>query len=148
MENTPLELIQATSLKVDAFLAAKYPDFVKFDENTYTISVGSTQVMILVRPYTENETIVEFVSNIVYDANQSMDLLQFLLRKNSELHFGAFGMLFDGTITFSYSLSGSNLDENEFVTALDSVAIIADYYDDEIIAMAGGKRFMDVNLTE
>ena len=36
--------------------------------------------------------------------------------------------------------TGSNLDENELIAAIDSVAIIADYYDNEIIKIAGGVR--------
>jgi hypothetical protein len=39
--------------------------------------------------------------------------MQFLLRKNAELHFGAFGLLFDNTIVFQHSIAGSNVDGNE-----------------------------------
>lgn len=133
------EVLQLTIKKVEEFLKEKYPGYIKFDENRYTITRGSTAVMILIRPYTEDDTIVEFISNMVFGANITYELMNFLLRKNAELHFGAFGLLFDGTIVFSYSIAGKNLDENEFVTALNSVAIIADYYDNEIINMAGGK---------
>lgn len=137
------EVLTSTIQKVENFLKEKYPGYIKFDDNRYTITRGSTAVMILIRPYTEDDTIVEFVSNMVFGANISPELMNFLLRKNAELHFGAFGLLFDGTIIFTYSIAGKNLDENEFVTALNSVAIIADYYDNEIIAMAGGKTAME-----
>lgn len=137
------EVLLSTIQKVENFLKEKYPSYIKFDDNRYTITRGSTAVMILIRPYTEDDTIVEFVSNMVFGANISPELMNFLLRKNAELHFGAFGLLFDGTIVFTYSIAGKNLDENEFVTALNSVAIIADYYDNEIIAMAGGKTAME-----
>lgn len=137
------EVLLSTIQKVENFLKEKYPGYIKFDDNRYTITRGSTAVMILIRPYTEGDTIVEFVSNLVFGANISPELMNFLLRKNAELHFGAFGLLFDGTIVFTYSIAGKNLDENEFVTALNSVAIIADYYDNEIIAMAGGKTAME-----
>jgi hypothetical protein len=137
------EVLLSTIQKVENFLKEKYPSYIKFDDNRYTITRGSTAVMILIRPYTEGDTIVEFVSNMVFGANISPELMNFLLRKNAELHFGAFGLLFDGTIVFTYSIAGKNLDENEFVTALNSVAIIADYYDNEIIAMAGGKTAME-----
>ncbi|MGB9702571.1 MAG: T3SS (YopN, CesT) and YbjN peptide-binding chaperone 1 [Candidatus Kapaibacteriota bacterium] len=137
------EVLTSTIHKVENFLKEKYPDYIKFDDNRYTITRGSTAVMILIRPYTEDDTIVEFVSNMVFGAKISPELMNFLLRKNAELHFGAFGLLFDGTIVFTYSIAGKNLDENEFVTALNSVAIIADYYDNEIIAMAGGKTAME-----
>lgn len=37
---------------------------------------------------------------------------------------------------------------NELVTTIHSVAIIADYYDDEIVRMAGGKRAIDVGNSD
>jgi hypothetical protein len=60
------------------------------------------------------------------------------------LHFGSFGLLFDDTITFSHSFSASCLDNGELEITLDSVATIADYYDDIIVDQAGGKRSVDV----
>lgn len=131
---TPIELINATIEKVESYLKNNFPEFQVFD-HTFTITRGSAQVLIVVRPYTENETAVEFMCNLVPEANLTPELMEYLLKKNVELHIGAFGLLFDNTITYSYTLVGSNMDENEFKTALDSVAIISDYYDDEIINM-------------
>lgn len=146
--NTDIEILNASSEKVQAFLKQTYPDFVAFDDYTFTIKRGSSQVMVQVRPYTEDDTIIEFISNVVYETNVTPDLMYYLLRKNTELHFGGFGLLFDDTVIFSYSIAGKNLDENEFRTALNSVAIIADYYDDEIVAKFGGKRAREVTLAE
>lgn len=146
--NTDIEILNATTEKVTTFLKQSYPDYVAFDEYTFTIKRGSSQVMVVVRPYTEDDTIVEFISNVVYETNVNPDLMYFLLRKNTELHFGGFGLLFDDTVIFSYSIAGKNLDENEFRTALNSVAIIADYYDDEIIAQFGGKRAQEVSAEQ
>jgi hypothetical protein len=78
------------------------------------------------------------MANLVSGAMISNDLMQFLLRKNAELHFGAFGLLFDNTIVFQHSIAGSNVDGNELVTSVDAVAIVADHYDSEIISIAGG----------
>lgn len=133
MMETPIELINATNEKLVGYLRNNFPEFQAFDTYTYTIIRGSAEVLITVRPYTENETAVEFMCNIVPEANITPDVMEYLLRKNAELHFGAFGLLFDNTIIYSYTLVGSNMDENEFATALNSVAIISDYYDDEII---------------
>jgi len=143
--NTDIEILNATAEKVVNFLKQIYPDYVAFDDYTFTIKRGSTQVMVQVRPYTEDDTVVEFVSNVVYQTNVTPNLMYYLLRKNTELHFGAFGLLFDDTVIFSYSIAGKNLDENEFRTALNSVAIIADYYDDEIVEKFGGKRAHEVS---
>jgi hypothetical protein len=104
--------------------------------------------MIIVRPFTDEDSCVECSANVVIGAKITPDLMKFLLRKNTELHFGAFGLLFDDTITFAHSITGSNLDENELLTSLNSVATIADYYDDVIIEMAGGKRANELSLVD
>ena len=144
MIDTPQELIDQTIIKVESFLKEISPEYVSYDNGSFTINFGSSQVMIIVRPFTENETCVEIVSNVVTGANITPELMKFLLHKNSEIHFGAFGLLFDDTITFQHSITGTNLDKNEFETSLKAVAIISDYYDDEIINMAGGKRAIDL----
>lgn len=141
---TAQELIDTTINKVENILKQKFPDYIPFGEGTFTIERGSTQVMVIVRPFTENDTVVECSSNVVTDSNVDNNIMKFLLRKNSEMHFGAFGLLFDNTIVFQHSLAGKNLDENELVTAVNAVAIIADYYDDEIVEIAGGKRAKDL----
>jgi hypothetical protein len=86
---------------------------------------------------------VEITSHVVTDATITPELTKWLLRKNVELHFGGFGLLFDDTIVFSYSLPGSSIDASALEAAITAVAVIADHYDDEIVAMAGGKRAID-----
>lgn len=144
MIETPQELINQTIDKVESYLKEISPDYVSYENGSFTINFGSSQVMIIIRPFTENETCVEIVSNVVTGANITANLMKFLLQKNSEIHFGAFGLLFDDTIIFQHSITGTNLDKNEFETSLKAVAIISDYYDDEIIKMAGGKRAIDL----
>jgi hypothetical protein len=145
---TPAELLVATTKRVEALLKELHPSYASFGDGSFTISEGSSVVMITVRSFTEDDTCIECTANVVYGAEISPDLMRFLLRKNAELHFGGFGLLFDNTITFSYSIAGMHLDKEEFQTALYSVAIIADYYDDEIIAAAGGKRASDLTVTD
>lgn len=144
MVETPKELIDNTNKLVEKALIEFFPDYIKFDDGAYTISRGSTQVMIQVRPYTDNETCVECISNVVYGAEMNSELMQFLLRKNAELHIGGFGLLFDDTIVFQHSIAGTSLDANELVTSVKAVALIADYYDDIIVEIAGGKRATDL----
>ncbi len=145
---TPEDLLLQTVQSVESILKDKFPDYVAFGDGSFTISHGSATVMIVVRPFTETETVVECTSQVVSGARISVELMQYLLRKNAELHFGAFGLLFDNTINYSYALPGSNLDEQEFYTAVNAVAIIADHYDDEIVAMAGGQRSADEAITD
>lgn len=144
MIDTPQELIEQTIQKVENYLKEIFPDYISFGNGSFTVNYGSSQIMIIIRPFTDSETCVEIVSNVVTGANVTPELMKFLLRKNAEIHFGAFGLLFDDTITFQHSITGTNLDKNEFETSLKAVAIISDHYDDEIIQMAGGKRAIDL----
>lgn len=141
---TPPELLENTINKVKAILDKHFPDYLSFTDGQFTIPFGSTQIIIVVRPFTDEDTCVECISQLVAGANIDLELTKYLLRKNAELHYGAFGLLFDDTITFSHAITGANLDENELLTTINSVATIADYYDDIIVEMAGGKRAIDL----
>ncbi len=146
--DTPMELIQSTIDKVEKILIQNYPNYLSFENGSYTISRGSTQLMLVVRPFTDDDTVIECTANVVNGANITVDLMQYLLRKNAELHFGGFGLLFDGTITFSHSISGADVCESELKNTIDSVGTIADYYDDLIVENYGGKRACDLNFDE
>jgi len=142
---TPQELINSTIIKVEDILKEAYPDYLSFGEGQFTLSRGSTQLMINVRPFTDSETCIEVLATVVTGGNISQDIMKFLLRKNAELHFGAFGLLFDDTIIFQYSVAGSNIDKNELLTSINAVGIISDHYDDELARMSSGKRAIDVS---
>lgn len=124
-------------------LASRFPDHIDFGDGTYAIPHGSSSVSIVVRPYTETDSIVELTAQIVSEATISQDLLHWLLRKNAELHFGSFGLLFDDTIIFTYALPGSAVTATVLEAAITTMAVIADHYDDEILKMAGGRRVAD-----
>ena len=81
---TPQAIIDATILKLKNFLNKDYTEHLDFGNGTFTITRGSTQVMMIVRPYTERECIVEFVSNVVTGAAITHELMTFLLRKNAD----------------------------------------------------------------
>lgn len=137
------ERMSATKSRIKDVLERTFPDAMDFGDGSFTISQGSTNVIVVVRPYTEHDTMVEITSHVVTDASITPELTKWLLRKNVELHFGGFGLLFDDTIVFSYSLPGSSIDAAALEAAITAVAVIADHYDDEIVAMAGGKRAID-----
>lgn len=145
MADTPLELIEKTNSNIKSILDEVFPGYSEFGEGQYTIERGSTIVMIVTRPFLEDDLFVECMANVVTGADITPELMKFLLRKNSQLHFGAFGLLFDDTIVFQHTISGANLDKNELVNSVNAVANIADFYDDEIVAIAGGKRAKDLD---
>ncbi len=141
---TPVEIFEKATEKVVEILKNKFPDYIEFEKGKYTITRGSTQVMVVIRPFTSDDCSIEFVATVVTEAKINDELMKFLLRKNAELHIGGFALLFDDTIAYQHSLSGRNVEGFAFAKALNAVAAIADFYDDEIIKMAGGKRACDL----
>ncbi len=110
---TPDAIIESTRANVAAILKERFPQTVDFSDGSYALSYGSSSVGVVVRRYTETDTMVEIMAQVVSGAEITPELLKWLLRKNAELHFGAFGLLFDDTIIYTYSLPGSKLDASE-----------------------------------
>ncbi len=133
---------------VDTMLHSLFPDTVAFGDGSFTLTRGSAVVMVIVRSFGDKDYCVECTSHVVAGAALDGELLKYLLRKNSELHFGGFSLLFDDTIAFSYTLPVANISADELSTAVNAVAVISDYYDDEIVAMAGGRRATDAEERE
>lgn len=65
---TPLSLLDQTIVKVENILEKKYPEFISFGQGSYTISRGSSQVMLIIRPFSNNETCVQCISHVVMGA--------------------------------------------------------------------------------
>lgn len=125
--------------KVEGFIKKLYKkNYERHDDGRFLVFVGSTVVQTVVRPWHSDDVVVESFSYVVQDARLDENLMRFLLRENAVLHFGSFGITYDGTIIFSHSLAGAHLDENEFNASIRSVARIADHYDNQIVEMAGG----------
>lgn len=142
------EALASVISSIEAMLLSQFPDTVAFGDGSFTLSRGSAVVMVVVRAFGEHDYCVECLAHVVVGATLSEDLLKYLLRKNSELHFGGFSLLFDDTVAFSYTLPVTNLSAEELATAVNAVATISDYYDDEIVAMAGGRRAVDAEERE
>lgn len=147
-DGTPIELMNSTRERIDTILRDAYPDYIAFDNGSFAVSRGSTRVIIIVRSFTPDDCVVEVVAHVVHGATITPELMKFLLRKNAELHLGGFGLLFDDTIVYGHAINGKTMDRSELISAVASCAIIADHYDDEIVAMAGGHRASDVTDLE
>ncbi|MCK6543818.1 YbjN domain-containing protein [bacterium] len=125
--------------KVETYIKRIYgKSYEKHDDGRFLVFEGSTVVQTVLRPWHAGDIVVESFAYVVQDARLTDELMKFLLRENATLHFGSFGLSFDGTIIFGHSLAGANLDENEFSASIKSVARIADHYDNKIVEMAGG----------
>ncbi|MCB0831829.1 MAG: hypothetical protein KDC45_00025 [Bacteroidetes bacterium] len=136
---TPEQLTAKVQNRVESFIKKLYKNnYERNEDGRFLIFEGSTVVQTVVRPWHAGDVVVETFAYVVQDARLDENLMKFLLRENALLHFGAFGITFDGTIIYSNSLAGANLDENEFKASLKSVARIADHYDNQIVKDYGG----------
>ena len=133
------QLILKVQNKVEGYIKKLYKkNYEKHDDGRFLVFEGSTVVQTVIRPWHSDDVIVESFSYVVQDSRLDEGLMRFLLRENAVLHFGSFGITYDGTIIFGHSLAGAHLDENEFNASIKSVARIADHYDNKIVEMAGG----------
>lgn len=135
--------INEVNEKLKSFFESNYNDTTFFEDDSFTITKGSTQVMVRADNITEDHVVIDLVSHVVKDANVNDDIKNFLLRANSELKFGGFGLLFDDTIIFQHSILANDFSESNLKSSINAVASVADYYDDILVEKAGGKRALD-----
>ena len=90
------------------------------------------------------DSIINTHSTVVIGAELKSDLLEFLLRANSNMQFGGFALDGDGNILFQHSIVGSTCDPNELEESVLAVLEVADDYDDKIVELWGGKRGLDI----
>jgi hypothetical protein len=125
--------------------------FRKVEEKLYVVKQGSSYVMISViatgpKSSPEERAIVRVVSQVVSGVRPEASLFRQLLILNGQLRFGAFAYVPDGNLVlFCHSILGGNaMDERELVATVHDVALVADEYDDRIVARYGGARMQDV----
>ncbi|MER3328221.1 MAG: YbjN domain-containing protein [Candidatus Kapaibacterium sp.] len=133
--------------RLKLFFENNFKETTYFDEESFIVTKGSTQVLVKAENITDNHVVIDLVSHVVKNAHVDDKLKNFLLRANSELKFGAFGLLFDDTITFQHSILANDFSEVDLKSSINAVASVADYYDDIIVEKAGGKRALD-DLTD
>lgn len=137
------EKLENVNSRLKKFFENNFKESTYFDEESFIINKGSTQVLVKAGNITEDHVVIDLVSHVVKDAFVDDSLKSFLLRANSELKFGAFGLLFDNTITFQHSILANDFSEVDLKSSINAVASVADYYDDLIVEKAGGKRALD-----
>ena len=135
----------ATSLVIERTLS-KSAAYRKVDDNLYVIKQGSAYVMITVVPWGQNKAMLRCTAQLVKGVTLDPRLATQLLELNAHLRFGAFA--WDDqevTILFTHTiLGGTTLDADELVATLSDVALIADEYDDKLMAKYGGQRMLDL----
>ncbi|MCU0439979.1 MAG: YbjN domain-containing protein [Raineya sp.] len=124
-------LIASTQAKVEKYIQELFHDYeVAKVENTYSFAFGTVNVNIRIIGWHTDDVLVEVYSYLAENVAVDGKTAEELLRLNASMHFGSFGLTFDRAVIYSYSLAGANLDFNEFMAAVQTVATVADSYDE------------------
>jgi hypothetical protein len=108
----------------------------------FYLKYGSTVLEISVIPYEEDDAVIEVLAFCVQGVEPSFDLMQELLRLNSEVPLGAFSLV-GKNIFFSHAFLGRRLVGEQLIASLNSVATISDDYDEELVARYGGETAIE-----
>ncbi|MBN1336344.1 MAG: YbjN domain-containing protein [Deltaproteobacteria bacterium] len=112
-------------------------------DGPFVIRFGSTVVMVQVFE-AERRPWVRIASVVLTGFRPSLDLLVRILHLNTQVVTGAFLLFEDDTLSFATTLPGEDLAPEAFRIALLSVARVSDDLDDELQALAGGRRAVDL----
>jgi hypothetical protein len=142
-----MDALRMVEERVHAYLGSLGLAPEQTEDGMVALKYGSTVVLLSV--FQEGaDTYVRFASILLQDFDPSMELLQRLLRLNTEVLFGSFLLFEDSTLSFSATLLGNSLEYDAFEKTLSYVASVSDAYDDELQALGGGQRAIDVMGTE
>lgn len=127
----------------------KSPAFRKVDKTLYVVHQGSTYVTISVVDAGKEQhekPIVRVYAQVVSGVRPEPSLFRQLLVLNGRMRFGAFAYVPEGDVVlFVHSiLGGEHMDSKELLATVTDVALVADGYDDRIVARYGGQRMQDV----
>lgn len=113
------------------------------EEGIFLLKYGSTAVMVSLFEDGER-AYVRFASTLLCGVRPQLDLVMRILRMNTEVIFGSFLLFEDDTLSFTHTLLAEDLSFASFAHALQYVARVSDNHDEELQAIAGGKRAEDV----
>jgi hypothetical protein len=127
---------------------SKSPAFRTVEERLYVVKQGSAYVTVSVLPSKKkpDKPLVRIYAQVVSGVRPEASLFRQLLTLNSRMRFGAFAYVPEGSLVLYVHtiLGGDTLDAAELVATVSDVALIADSYDDRIVADFGGQRMQDV----
>jgi hypothetical protein len=108
----------------------------------FYLKYGSTVLEISIEPYEEDDAVIEILAFCVQGVEPSFELMQELLRLNSEVPLGAFSML-GNDIFYSHAFLGRRLRGEQLIASLDCVASISDDYDEHLVSRYGGETALE-----
>jgi hypothetical protein len=107
------------------------------------ISMGSSFTQVWIGTWGEDDALIQVRAYVVMGAEVTPDLMEFLLKENDKMIFGAFGLDNDKDIFFEHTILGSSCDKSTLKASVMSVINNADQYDDQIVSRWGGRRASD-----
>ncbi len=108
----------------------------------FYLKYGSTVLEISIEPFEEDDAVIEVLAFCVQGVEPSFELMQELLRLNSETPLGAFSLV-GNDIFYSHAFLGRRLRGEQLIASLDSVASISDDYDDHLVTRYGGETALE-----
>jgi hypothetical protein len=145
-----MNAVSASCAQIEKTLG-KSTAYRKVDDSLYVVKQGSSYVMISVvatgpKSKHNDRAVVRVVAQVVAGVRPEPSLFRQLLVLNGQLRFGAFAYVPEGDlIIFTHSiLGGTGMDPRELSATVHDVALVADEYDDRIVARYGGSRMQDV----
>jgi hypothetical protein len=108
----------------------------------FYLKYGSTVLEISIEPYEEDDAVIEVLAFCVQGVEPTFEVMQELLKLNSEVPLGAFSMV-GQDIFYSHAFLGRRLRPEQLIASLDSVASISDFYDERLVAKYGGETALE-----
>ncbi len=108
----------------------------------FYLKYGSTVLEISIDPFEEDDAVIEVLAFCVQGVEPTFELMQELLRLNSELPLGAFSMT-GQDIFFSHSFLGRRLRPEQLIASLDSVASVSDTHGVRLVEKYGGETALE-----
>jgi len=113
-------------------------------DGAFFVDRGTTRVTVLLCTWNQYSVVRIYAPVASQFVRVDEALTRFLACENNRVLFGKFSLDMEARcIWFEHALLGDFLDAEELLVALESVAAIADEYDEPIAAMSGGERFSD-----
>jgi hypothetical protein len=108
--------------KVLPWMKEIFGDFLIVDDDRpkFAVVIGSAIVHVNVFPWGSDDSTITARAWVVNGAELVPDLTLWLLRKNDEFRFGAFGVDEDGDIFFEHTIVGSSCDKNELKASAEA----------------------------
>jgi hypothetical protein len=139
------EAAQKTKRLIEKTLGS-HAAFRRVDDDFFLVHQGSAYIYLLVVDWGPDRAVVRCIAQLAQGVDITPDLSIRLLKLNAKLRFGAFGFVRErACVTFSHTLvAGASLKADDLLSILREISVLADEFDDEIVAEVGGQTMQQL----